>query len=120
MEQPGTSFKECVKNLISDYAVLDNEIQLIKQELKKRMNTKKDITSRLVVLMESSNVECFETGSSSVVYKKKKSRQVISRKYLKGVLDDTIDDPDYANRLLETIMENRAVKLTDVIQYKDN
>lgn len=111
--------KAQIKTCITEYTQLDREIKLLKDELKQRNAVKKEMTKKLVSLMESTNVDCFELGKDSIVHKKKKTKQCLSKKYLKTVLSENVDDEAYAEKLLDVIMENRNVREVDVLVCKE-
>jgi hypothetical protein len=111
--------KEKLKARISDYVKIDKEIKILNDELKKRNETKKNLTQQLVNMMENTNIDCLESGNNAIIHKKRKSRQCISRKYLKSVFDEYINDSVYTEGLLDAIMEKRHVKVVDTIVCKD-
>lgn len=116
MEQ---ELKDKLKICLNDFVKLDKEIKVLNEELKRRSDMKKNLTQQLVLMMETANVDCLESGNNSVIHKKRTSRQCLSRKYLKSVFDEYIKDEKYTDGLLDAIMERRNVKITDTIVYKE-
>lgn len=113
------NIKNKIKNFVEDYTKLEKDIKLLKTELKKRTELKKTLTSDLVSLMETTNVDCFEMGNDAIIHKKRKTRQCLSRKYLKSVLSEHMKDDAYVEKLLTIIMDNRSIKETDLLLYKN-
>lgn len=111
--------KNRIKKFVEDYTNLEKDIKILKNELKKRTELKKSLTSELVALMNTTNVDCFEMGNDTIIHKKRKTRQCLSRKYLKSVLSEHMKDDVYVENLLNIIMENRSVKETDLLLYKN-
>jgi hypothetical protein len=113
------NIKDKIKKNVEDYMKVEKDIKLLKDELKKRNELKKGITEELVSLMNTTNVDCFEIGNNAIIHKKRKTRQCLSRKYLKTVLNEHINDDMYVEKLLNIIMENRIIKETDLLLYKN-
>jgi hypothetical protein len=111
--------KDKIKNVLIQYTTLDKDIVLLKEELKKRVTMKKELTQDLLTLMETTNVDCFEMGNNAVIHKKRKTRQSLSRKYLKQVFLQHMDDDVYVEKLLDIIMENRNIKHVDTLICKE-
>lgn len=113
------SLKENIKMCIFEYTSIDKELKLLKDEIKARTEKRDELRSKLVSLMKNINVDCFEIGKEAVYYKKSKTRQCISRRYLKNVLSDNIQDADYVETLLDIIMEGRAVTEKELLVCKN-
>lgn len=115
----GEELKLNIKASISQYTQLDKEIKVLKTELKKRELQKKELTNELIKLMDNTNVDCFEMGNNALVHKKMITRQCLSKKYLKEVLKENLNDDNYVEKLLTIIMENRTTKETDTLVCKE-
>lgn len=108
-----------IKQYLTDYTHLEKEIRDYKIELKKKTERRKELTRELVLIMENTNIDCFELGKNSVLHKKQKMRQNLSKKYLKTVLTEHIKDDNYVDTIINTIMDNRETKEVDTLVYRD-
>lgn len=113
------TLKNKIKGFITEYATIDTEIKALKNELKNKTEKKEKLTSQLVLLMTDIHVDCFEIGNNVVVHKKRKTRQCLSRKYLKNVLSDCIADQPYIDSLLDIIMDRRQITEVDLLVCKN-
>jgi hypothetical protein len=113
------NLKNKIKGFIYEYATVDKEIKALKDELKGKTEKKNELTNQLVLLMRDIQVDCFEIGNNAVIHKKRKTRQCLSRKYLKSVLSDCITDQPYVETLLDIIMERRNVTEVDLLVCKN-
>ena len=116
--QPKTSKDELIFN-IKEWIKLDNEITKLKQEVKTKTNTKKELTETLVGVMKSNSIDCFDINGGALVYKQKKSRKTISGKFLLAQLEDFYkEQPELAKEIAKKVLDNRIEVVKEEIKRK--
>ena len=113
--------KEELIRIIKLWVKTDNEIRTLKTEVKKRVNEKKEITDRLMGIMRTNEIECFDIKNGSILYDKKQVKKAISSKYLHRVLGEFYkEDLERASEVENFIMSNRDVVVKESITRKLN
>ena len=79
---PSTSAKNELISNIKEWIRLDTEISKKNAELKICKNAKTTLTKTLIQLMKTHNIDCFDINGGALLYKQRKSKQTISKKYL--------------------------------------
>jgi hypothetical protein len=116
--QPKTSKEELIFN-IKEWIKLDNEITKLKQEVKTKTNTKKELTETLVGVMKNNSIDCFDINGGALVYKQKKSRKTISGKFLLAQLEDFYkEQPELAKEIAKKVLDNRIEVVKEEIKRK--
>ena len=111
--------EELVTN-IKDWIQVENEMKVLQKELKERRAKKKALTTSLVEIMKTNDIDCFDMGEGNIVYTKNKVKQPLSKQYLMECLgkyfeqNPSVEAGDVAN----FVMENRQVKTTEGIRHK--
>ena len=67
------SNKEVLINNIKSWIGLDNEIKILQKEIKNRREQKKLLTTELVGVMKTNDIDCWNTGEGKLIYSKTKS-----------------------------------------------
>ena len=110
---------ELVEN-IKQWIAVEQEIQLIQKELKHRKERKKILTSNLVDIMKTNEIDCFDVNNGKIVYTSNKTRSPMNKQHLYDCLSKHFSDSSDENveELTNFIMKSRKIKTTDKIQYK--
>jgi hypothetical protein len=108
--------REAIINDIKEWIKIDNEINLLRKEMKDRTNKKKSLTNNLVNTMKTNNIDCFDIKNGSLVYKKNKIKKPITGKSLLSVLKNYYKKDDIAEELTKYIMDNREEVIKDIIK----
>ena len=113
--------KEELIQIIKLWVKTDNEIQVLKKEVKKRVNEKKEINDRLMAIMRANNIDCFDIKNGSILYDKKNVKKTISSKYLHRILGEYYkEDASRAAEVENFILSNRDVTVRESITRKLN
>ena len=72
--------KEQLINNIKEWIKIDGEISQLKTEIKEKNNNKKLLTEKLVSVMKTNSIDCFDINGGSLVYKKNKIIDILSFK----------------------------------------
>ncbi len=119
MEKTAADIKiEIIEN-IREWIKIDNEIRQLKLEEKKRKGEQKDISFRLMGLMEQNNVNEFDVKDSKITHVKKNIKKPITQKMLLHSLSNYYEnDEETAIKLGNYILDNREEKTVEIITRK--
>jgi hypothetical protein len=113
------SNKEVLINNIKSWIGLDNEIKILQKEIKNRREQKKLLTTELVGVMKTNDIDCWNTGEGKLIYSKTKSKAPLSKKHLlNSLLKFFQNDETMAKELSKFIMESREIKENENIRRK--
>ena len=60
---------------IKEWLSIDEEIKLLKKEIKTRQEKKKNLTSDLVEVMKSNDIDAFDINNGKLIHTKRKTKQ---------------------------------------------
>jgi len=111
--------KEKLSISVKEWVKCDNEIQLLKKEVKERNERKKALSENLLKTMKANNITCFDLHDGALVYKKSKTTKAISAKTLLEALQDFYKDhPERAQEVAQHVLDSREIVEKDVILRK--
>ena len=111
--------KEQLIKIIKQWVTKDNEIRELQKEQTVRKVEKKKITNRLMEIMKTNNIDCFDINDGQIMYKKKDAKKAITQKNLLSVLQTFYKgDISKAEEINNYILENREKKTTESIIRK--
>jgi len=114
---PSTSAKNELISNIKEWIRIDTEISKKNAELKICKNAKTPLTKTLIQLMKTHNIDCFDINGGALLYKQRKSKQTISKKYLLAQVQEYFkNDVESANELTAQVLNNREEKLVDELK----
>jgi hypothetical protein len=118
-EIPKINTKEELINNIREWIKLDSDITKMKNDIKVKNNKKKDLTNKLVNVMKSNSIDCFDVNGGALVYKTRKTKKPISGKFLLTQLQHFYkDQPNIAEELTKKILENREESVKEEIRRR--
>ena len=104
---------------IKEWIKMDNEITKLKAEVKDKTNKKKELTESLVNIMKGNSIDCFDINGGALVYKKRKTKQSISGKFLLSQLEEYYkEQPELAKEITKKVLDNRLEVFKDEIKRK--
>ena len=111
--------KDQLVNNIKEWIKIDNEISKLRSEIKERNALKKTLTSDLVTVMKTNQIDCFDINGGALVYKTSKVKKPINGKMLLKTLQSYYKtDTNSAEELTKYIMENREENVKETIRRK--
>jgi hypothetical protein len=111
--------KEQLVNNIKEWIKLDNEITQLKNEIKERNNMKKTLTTNLVSVMKTNQIDCFDINGGALVYKTIKFKKPINGKTLLAALQNYYKtDTKMAEELAKHVMDSREEQIKETIKRK--
>ena len=113
--------KEQLIKTIKDWVRMDNEIRALQKEQLKKKAEKKEISGKLVQIMKTNSIDCFDINDGQILYNKKNVKKPITKKMLNSILSSYFQgDLDKATEVNNFIMENREETLKETIIRKLN
>ena len=111
--------KEQLINNIKEWIKIDGEISQLKTEIKEKNNNKKLLTEKLVSVMKTNSIDCFDINGGSLVYKKNKIKKQINGKTLLLALQNYYkDNQKIAEDITKYIMNSREEQIKETIKRK--
>lgn len=111
--------KEQLINNIKEWIKIDGEISQLKAEIKEKNNNKKLLTEKLVSVMKTNSIDCFDINGGSLVYKKNKIKKQINGKTLLSALQNYYkDNQQIAEDITKYIMNSREEQIKETIKRK--
>lgn len=100
--------KEILVSIIRDWVKNDNEIRKLKEQQTIRKNENKALTTKLIEIMRSNSLDCFDINDGCILYKKSNIKKPLSKKTLFQLLNEFYkDDTIKASEVSSFLMENR-------------
>ena len=104
---------------IKDYVKIDNEIRQLQAEIKKRKESKKILSEKLVDVMRDNEIGTFDLNDGQLIYSQRKVKAPLSKKHLiESLVKFYQNEPQMVESLSSFIMDNRAEKLQETIKRK--
>ena len=111
--------KEQLINNIKEWIKIDGEISQLKTEIKEKNNNKKLLTEKLVSVMKTNSIDCFDINGGSLVYKQNKVKKPINGKTLLAALKSYYkDESQIAENITKHILDNREEQIKETIKRK--
>lgn len=66
---------------IKEWLSIDEEIKLLKKEIKTRQEKKKNLTSDLVDVMKTNDIDAFDINNGKLIYTKRKLNRLLVKNY---------------------------------------
>lgn len=106
-------------DLIKKWIKTDNEMRTLKQEVANRKKTKDKLSSELLTIMKSKDIDSFNINSGKIEYVQRKTKKPISKKLLQTILSKYYKgDANKANELNDFILDNREETSKDLLIHK--
>ncbi len=118
-EESNISKAELIE-IIKEWRTLDEEIKAIQKEIKVRRNKKKELSDKLIKVMRTNDIECFDINNGKLLYTKSKLKETINKSYLMKVINDYFNDDENVEteKVADYIFENRNTKVKESIRCK--
>ena len=104
---------------IKEYVKIDNEIRQLQAEMKKRKESKKLLSEKLVDVMRDNEIGTFDLNDGQLIYSQRKVKAPLSKKLLiESLVKFYQDQPQMVESLSSFIMDNRSEKIQETIRRK--
>jgi len=119
MERPKQLNKQQIISLVKEWMTMDERIKALQKEIRQCRQVSKDLTSQLVDVMKSHDIDCFDTTNGKILYSVQRSKQAISKKFLLEALASYFkDSPEQVENIGNHILDQRQEKEKEVIRRK--
>ena len=119
MERPKQLNKQQIISLVKEWMTMDERIKALQKEIRQCRQVNKDLTSQLVDVMKSHDIDCFDTTNGKILYSVQRSKQAISKKFLLEALASYFkDSPEQVENIGNHILDQRQEKEKEVIRRK--
>lgn len=119
MERPKQLNKQQIISLVKEWMTMDERIKTLQKEIRQCRQVNKDLTSQLVDVMKSHDIDCFDTTNGKILYSVQRSKQAISKKFLLEALASYFkDSPEQVENIGNHILDQRQEKEKEVIRRK--
>ena len=110
--------EELVKHIRS-WIQIDNDIATLQKQAKALREEKKNLTSSLVDVMKSNEIDCFDIKDGKLMYTKSKYKKPINKKSLNEALQNYFkDNTELAKDVSEHILNSREESIKETINRK--
>ena len=111
--------KQTLITIIRDWVKNDNEIRELKKQENIRKIANKTLTTKLIEIMRSNQLDCFDINDGCILYKKTNTKKPLSKKVIIQLLNDFYkDDTEKAKQVGEFLIENREEVVKERIVRK--
>jgi len=106
---------------VKEWIHLDNDLKELRAQMKENRNRKKQITSILVDIMKTNDIDCFDITDGQLLYSKKNIKKPLTKKHLLTSLTKYFaDNKDMVKELSSFIMSTRESKTKEDKRRKFN
>ena len=111
--------KEQLKEYLRQWVRVENEINTLSTEIKKRKLIHQQLSASLLDVMRKNEIDCFDIANGRIVYSKTKVRAPLNNGQLKSALTTYYkDDVEKVNSLTEFLLSSRLEKTRESIKMK--
>lgn len=111
--------KQLVRQQIREWVKLDEEMEQLKKRLRQINENKKDISSKLLVVMKEQEIDEFDLNQEGkIVRQVKKTKQSLSKKQLMTSLLHYYKNEGEAKKTTEFILNTRPEKISETLYKK--
>ncbi len=109
---------ELVKH-IRQWIEIDNGISELQKQIKQLKENKKDLTSSLMTVMKTNEIDCFDINDGKLIYSKSKIKKPINKKSLLTALDSYFkNDSKLVQEVSDHILNSREETIKESIRRK--
>lgn len=113
-----TDKNELVNN-VKNWINIDNDIKELQKVIKEKRKEKKLYTGKLVDIMKSNDIDCFDMKSGKLIYSRRTVKAPLSKKHLLSSLSQYFkNNKDIIDELGQFILDSRAEKVRENIKRK--
>jgi hypothetical protein len=118
------SSKEELVNIIKEWIDNDEKVKELQTIIKEYKNKKKNLTTTLLSIMKTNEIDCFDINSGKIVYCKNKTKASLNKKTLIETLEKFFKEKNNLNINIDVnvisdfILNNREIKINENIKRK--
>lgn len=115
------STKEQLVLSIKEWIKCDNDMKELQKSMKAIKERKKKLTDSIVTVMKNKEIDCFDLNDGKLIYGQTKTKSTINKQHLLTCLEKYFKENsnhDMVEDLTNFILDNREIKVKDVIRRK--
>jgi len=120
------SSKEELVTIIKEWIETDDKVKELQVILKDYKTKKKTLTMKLLSIMKTNEIDCFDINSGKIIYCKHKTKASLTKKTLVETLEKFFKEKSTsnsnididANSISDFILQNRETKVNENIKRK--
>tara|TARA_B100001093_G_scaffold423181_1_gene415992 strand:- start:1294 stop:1647 length:354 start_codon:yes stop_codon:yes gene_type:complete len=113
--------KDQLVSHIRSWIEIDTEISNLQKQIKNYREEKKNLTTSLVDVMKSNEIDCFDINDGKLIYSKSKVKKPINKKILLDSLNIFFqNDKKIVEELNDHILNSREETIKESIRRKIN
>ena len=106
-------------NNVKNWIEIDNDIKELQKVIKEKRKEKKLYTGKLLDIMKSNDIDCFDMKSGKLIYSRRTVKAPLSKKHLFSSLSQYFkNNKDIIDELGQFILDSRAEKVRENIKRK--
>ena len=114
-----TTTKDQLVHSIKEWIGVDNDIKKLQDVVKEKKEQRKALTERLVEIMKTNEIDCFDVNDGKLIYTKTKVKAPLNKTTLVSSLMKYFkDDDEQAKELTQYLLESREEKVKESIRRK--
>ncbi len=112
--------KEVLVNIIKTWIEQDDKIKILQKQIKEHRDARKNLTTDLVAIMKTNDIDCFDITSGKIMYCKNKTKVPLNKKTLYETLEKYFSDRSDVDitSVRDYVLENRETKIIENIRRK--
>jgi hypothetical protein len=112
--------KEVLVKSIKEWMSIDNDMKKLQKHMKEYRERKKVLSEKLVEIMKTNNVDCFDISEGKIIYTKNNVKSTLNKKHILECLttyfsDNTTVQPEDVTKF---ILDNRSTVVKEHIRHK--
>ena len=113
-----TTTKDQLVHSIKEWIGVDNDIKKLQDVVKEKKEQRKQLTERLVDIMKTNEIDCFDINDGKLIYTKTKVKTPLNKNNLVDALLKYYNDADRAKDMTEYLLSCRDEKIKESIRRK--
>ena len=110
--------QELLQN-VKTWLDIDNQIRTLQKEIRDRRKLKKDLTTSLVGIMKTQDIDALNVPDGQLIYNKTKTNAPLSKKHLISSLGNYFkNNKELITELSQFILDSREEKIKENIRRK--
>ncbi len=108
-----------LRQLIKDWVALENEVSLLRKQMKLLNTKKKEVSDKLLLVMKEQKIDEFDLNSDGKLLRQTKvTKQSINKKTLPLILNKYYTSDEEVHKITEFILNSRPEKVSEVLKKK--
>lgn len=108
-----------LRQLIKDWVALENEVSLLRKQMKLLNTKKKEVSDKLLLVMKEQKIDEFDLNSDGKLRRQTKvTKQSINKKTLPLILNKYYTSDEEVHKITEFILNSRPEKVSEVLKKK--